>query len=730
MKIMTTDQTKLPPARNEIAVSTSQAYPESAESNGYGGADDPGSGDLVRYWRTLQRHKLAVMLITFTGGLTGVLLTLPQTPIYRARTTLEIQDLNDNFLNIKQVFPVSEGNNSTIAADIETQIRLLQSEGLMKRALAKTHAHKALHLQEPKPSPEFVSVQSADRNLKIRADGKSRIVDVYYDSTDPAFAAALVNTLVQEFIETNLEARWKMSQHTSEWLSRQLDGMRIKLERSEGALQSYARKTGLTFTSENDNISEGKLRQLQEELSKAQASRILTQSRWELTKHSPPEALPDVLHDSSLRPLQDNLTELRRQRAELIITHTEQHSKVKQVDAQITLLEEALEKERAVVVDRLRNDYEAGLRRESLLTNDYATQMRLVADQTEKSIPYNILKRDLDSNRQLYETMLQRVKEASVASAVRASNVRIVDPAEPPQVPYRPRLGTNAVLGLLSGLFIGVTYAFVRARADRTLRAPGEAQFWLNIPELQVIPSARGHDRLFGAKEHNTLQRKASPAAESFRSLSSSVLFFDENIADTRVLVVTSTGPQEGKTTVVSNLGVALAAAKREILIIDGDIRKPRLHEVFALANTRGFSSLLRDPQGREEDAREPIQKTTIPHLFVLTSGPVDERTPDLLRSADLSEWLARLKTEYDFVIIDTPPMLEMSDARVLGRIANGVILITRAGHTSRDAVQAANQRLARDHIRLLGTVLNDWDPKQTTSPYTYAYKHTDASRG
>ena len=241
----------------------------------------------------------------------------------------------------------------------------------------------------------------AARSLKVRAEGQTRVVEVSYDSTDPRFAADFVNTLAQEFIESNVEARWKMSERTGEWLSRQLDDMRIKLERSEDSWQSYARSTGLMFTSEKTNVSEEKLRQLQEELSKAQADRITSQSRWEITKTSPPDALPDVLNDSSLRSLQEKLTELRRQQAQLITIYTEKHSKVKQVEAQIAPLEAALQKERSAIIDRLRNDYDAALRREKLLTADYASQSRSVSDQDEKSIQYNILKREADSNRQL-----------------------------------------------------------------------------------------------------------------------------------------------------------------------------------------------------------------------------------------------------------------------------------------------------------------------------------------
>ena len=733
-----------------------------AEPGGYGysSLEESDSGGLLEYWRVLRRHKGTLIEIIFLGALVGVLLTLPQTPVYQARTALEIQDLNENFLNIKQVTPVSEGNNNPALTDIQTQIKLLQSELLIKRVLAKLNDRvsgvskvetsrvaawrKVLSLPEPKASAEL-DAREAARSLKIRAAGQTRIVEALYDSTDPRFAAAFVNTLAQEFIESNIEARWKMSEHTGEWLSRQLDEMRIKLERSEDVLQGYTRSTGLMFTSEKTSVAEEKLRQLQEALSKAQADRATSQSRWEITKTSPSDALPDVLNDSSLRSLQDKLTELRRQQAELITIYTEKHSKVKRVEAQIAPLEAALQKERSAIVGRLRNDYAAALRREKLLTADYAAQSHLVSAQAEKSIQYNILKREVDSNRQLYEAMLQQVKQASIASAMRASNVRIVDPAEPPKRPYKPSLPLNGALGLLSGLFIGVAVVIMRERADRTLQEPGETQFWLNIPELCVIPTA-ARESLPYTRKHNkattlsispkrpaatkpgfghngagsfslelvTWQHKHTLIAESFRSLLTSILLSGENGDRPRVLVLTSASPMEGKTTVASNLGIALAEIKRKVLIIDGDLRKPRMHEVFGLPNGRGLKSLLYEHPLQADALDQVVQKTNIPGLFVLPSGSPTESAANLLYSENLPLLLAKFKKEFDTVIIDTPPMLQMPDARIIGYMADAVILVTRAGHTTRDVVVAANRRFAEDRIRVLGTILNDWDANKT----------------
>jgi polysaccharide biosynthesis transport protein len=753
------DNPQPPPANHEPAPREGrEAYVRYVEAAGYVHErhNDLESGGLIENWRTLCRCKVSVILITFLGAVAGVLLTLPQKPIYQARATLEIQNINENFLNMKQVTPVSDGDSSTALTEIQTQIRLLQSESLTKRVLAKLKGRsgtepkvgirgssigrKTLQVPEPKPEDESDFGRAA-AGLKVRASGQTRVIEVSYDSTDPQFAAAFVNTLAGDFIESSLAARLKTSEITSEGLSRQLKNLRIRLEKSEDALQSYARGTGLMLTSEKTNISEEKLRQLQQELSKTQADRIMAQSRWEITKTSPPEALPDVLNDSSLRSLQEKLTELRRQQAELITIYTENHDRVKQTEAQIVPLEAALQKERSAILGRLRNDYETALQREQLLTAEYASQAHLVTDEGEKSIKYSILKREVDSNREIYEAMLQRVKEASIASAVQTSNVRIIDRAEPPARPYKPSLPLNAALGLFSGLCIGAASAIMRGRTDRRLHAPGEARLLLNIPELQVIPTVpKESRRLNNAGEHYTFgtpilsmrrlsgelvtwHSKSSPIAESFRSLLTSILFSGDNGDAPRVLVLTSPGSSEGKTTVASNLAVALAQIKRRVLIIDGDLRKPRMHELFDLPNERGFSCLLDNPQLPDQWLnRFLVQETSIPGLFVLTSGPAIETSTDLLYSANLSEVLARFKIQFDVIIIDTPPMLQMPDARVLGRIADAVILVTRAGYTTREAAEAANHRLTGDKTRILGTVLNDWNPKNGRRYRKYNY--------
>jgi succinoglycan biosynthesis transport protein ExoP len=729
--------------------------------------EQPGSGKpaddsigVLEYVQMIRRHRGTVILFAFLGLLIAVLYTMPQTPLYRARGVIEVQNINNDFMNMRAVSPVADDNNSNVLTDVQTQMKIIQSESLIDRVIQKLKSQgklsllksasrfepikKLLNLPEAQPDdPEYALEQLALRSLTIHQLGQTRVLEVLYSSPDPKFAADFVNTLTTEYVDSNMEARWKMSERTGQWLSGQLDDMRIKLERSEAALQQYAERSGLLYTTpasgngDKTNVSEDKLRQLQEALSRAQADRAAAQSRFEIAKAAAPESVGDVLQDESLRNLQDKITDLKRQLAQALSIYTPKNEKVRLIESQIEPLQTEFEAERAAIIEHIRNDYDSALRREKLLSIDYNSQSSVVTDQAGKSIQYNILKREADSNRQLYDSTLQQVKASTVASAIRNSNIRIVDGAKPPHLPYSPSLRANSLVGLVGGTFLGVGFILIRSRADRTLRQPGDVNFWTHAPELGVIPSAKtqglrrisaGDDKLTGNSitvgrlggepvELITWDQSPSLVAEAFRAVLTSILFVGENSNRPKTLVVTSCGPGDGKTTVVSNLAIAMAEIRRRVLIIDADMRRPRMHQLFELSNDYGLSTLLRDTHSIENPL-ESVQETRIPGLFVLTSGPATVSAANLLYSQRLPDLLAQFRADFDMVLIDTPPSLQLTDARVLGRLTDGVIFVARIGQTTVDASLALHKRFWEDHTRVLGTIMNDWDPKSGNNSY------------
>jgi capsular exopolysaccharide synthesis family protein len=529
--------------------------------------------------------------------------------------------------------------------------------------------------------------------------------------------------------------------------------MKVNLENSEAQLQAYARASGLLF-SEKGNVAEERLRQIQGEYSKAQVDRAEKQVKYETAITKPIESLPETLDDPTLREYGLRLSALRQERAQLTSALTPAHYRVLQVQAQIDELRSALEAHRANVVRRAAIEYQSVRRREELLAQAYGQQAQLVSTQAEKVIHYDTLKHEVDTSRQLYDALLQRVKQAGLASAMRASNILVVDTAKPPLLPYRPNYPLNSALGLLIGTFLGTGLSILRERFNRRIAAPGVAPAYLHLPELGAIPLAESssHVRgLFLARnkfQGNTLgltgrgngenglckailstgapeRSELVMMAEAFRATLTSILLPSLGARPPHVIVLTSPRSGAGKTTVTSNLGIVMAEIGRRVLLVDGDLRSPKLHDVFQLSNSWGLCDVLRssNPIGKC-GLLQIVRHTDVPGLDVLPSGTARESPSQLLYSPRVAELLRRVEEEYDLVLVDSPPMMQLADARVLGRIADGVVLVIRSGHTTLGLAQLAVQRFAEDGTLVLGTVLNSWDPRSSEgTDYTYSYQ-------
>lgn len=716
----------------------------------------PQPGSVLDYWGLIWRRKIVFAACTAAGLIVAFLILLAQTPVYRARATLEVQDLNHNFVDMKLASPVADASSDDALTEIQTQIKILQSDTLIDSALRKASIFSASDIQPQQRDPlrwaaifgvagnsrgQETLAEIAGKNLKVNVAGQTRIVEISFDAPRPELAARFANALTSEFIEQNSQSRWQMNRQTSEWLASQLAELRDKLETSEQTLEAYARKQSLIYTGDQQTVSEEKLRQLQAELSKAQADRVEKQSRFEMARSAQPDTLPEVLNDTNLRALETSLTDLRRREAEMDVTFTGDYSKTKKLHAEAAALEDAITGKRAEIVSRIANELTEAQRREQLLTAAYADQTLRVTSDSEKSIQYDVLKREVDTNRQIYEAMLQRVKEATIAAAIKASNVRVIDPALPPSHPYKPNWPLGSIAGLLGGGIFGLLAIVMRARTDASVQEPGDAGSLLGIPELGVIPRAQVGQKgpavismMRRAKELDSPQIRLLPSshsmevADSFRAVLASIIFAGAK-EQQRVLVITSANSGEGKTTAAANLAITLANMNRKVLLIDGDIRSPRIHHIFELKNSAGVTDLLKQVQPGDSAIDTAIQETAHPNLYVLPAGPAVEAGADLLFSSAMPALIDRYRERFDMVLIDTPPMLSMPDARLLGRIADAVILIARAGKTDRAAVQAAYRRLVDDQTHVLGVVLNDWNAKASAYQYYggYGYKYPAA---
>jgi capsular exopolysaccharide synthesis family protein len=505
-----------------------------------------------------------------------------------------------------------------------------------------------------------------------------------------------------------------------------------------------AKASGLMPDSGKGSIEDAKLRQLEDELSKAQAIRLDRQSKLELASHASVDSLPEILDDPTIRDYTIKLTDLRRQYAELNATYTPAHYRVKEVQDAITAMEAALNQARTHTLSRIRDEYESAKRHEDLLSKACEEQLKVVFKESNSAVQFNMLKHEVDTSRQLYEVLLQRVKEAGVASAMRAGNVLIVDPARKPIRPYKPNFLMNSLIGFTGGLFVGIAFVIFREQANKSVRDPGELSRQINVPELGAIPEARQRflqtapyplkplallvDEGFHGQQAQpclelvTWNQKPSFIAESFRATLPSILFSHPSEGRPRILVTSSPNPGEGKTTIATNLAIAIAEITQRVLIVDGDLRKPRLHRIFNVSNEFGLSDLLSaDEPVLASRLSRIIRPTQVKGLSVLTSGSETQDTSSLFYSRRLPELLRILREKFDTVIIDTPPVLQIPDGRLLARFADGIIMVVRAGRTARDSAVLAHQRFAEDGSRVLGTILNSWDPG---SMHRYAYSN------
>jgi succinoglycan biosynthesis transport protein ExoP len=696
------------------------------------------------YFQLIRRYRGLLAWAALGGCLLGVLLTLVQTPSYRVKTSIEIQNINGDFLNMKQAHMFSdEAEGVDALMDLQTQIEVLQSatlaeatrkamfQGGLKRDWKVHHsAIGGVFGSSGSLLNDKVLDQMVD-SIKVRPLGQTRMIQIQVDAPNPNLAADFANTLVTEYIHQNIRARAQMTEAAEDWTRSQLVDMRGKLESSEQRLQEYAAKNGLVFTSDRQTISDDRLRQVQTDFLHAQTDLVEKQARKDLAIPAKADSLADLERDTDLRELRSKLVDLERQEAELRTIYKPNYSEVLKVKAQADEIQKALNKAKQRVVGRVMDEYKESSEREHMLSQAYQDALSKAAHESQISIQYDILKREADANLSAYQDMLAKVKELNLAAAFRTSNVRVVDPAEPPKHQNTPILPLNIALGLFSSLSIAFGYVLVAERSNPNLRHPGEATFRIGIPELAAIPrletafsdyiplappKPEGDQETGLSVIHDSILDDDVPTTDSFRTLLTSIMFAGSSSEQPKVIVITSTAAQDGKTTISANLAIALARAGKRVLLIDGDLRGPSLHLKFSLPNMIGLGNLLQAGCDAT-DAQFAVLQTSITRLSVLPSGSFTAAPADLLFQPNLQSLMNSYRDHFDMIVIDSPPLMGLPDARLLGRASDGVVLVARANKTPRSAIVTACQRLGLDKSRVLGLVLNDWSGKD--SPYT-----------
>ncbi len=749
---------RLPDGRHGRANSIEITHPAFANHQ-------PGQEAQVNYTALFRRHRFAVVSIVGGTLLLSALYSLIAPKSYKSEAILEVTGINQDFMDTRTVDP----NSSQLSGDayIETQTKLLTSPPVMQRTAELLGPKVAANIADrgligavrgwidestaANPAQGEALVLEMLEDAKVKVDGSSDLISLTVFGPDSQLAADTANTLTDQYIEQAEHARGYAAGNTNKFLMAQLSDARQKLEDSENELQEYARQTGIVIPSASEeSVAADKLRQIQTDLAKAEADEAETRSQVEGSYSNPAEAIPQVLDDPTLRDNRGRLAELRRQLSDLSVTLTPANYKIQQLQAQITDLEQQSAHQRANILHRLTVQNSETARRKQLLSQAYQQQLGVVADQSSKEVRYDSLKKEVDANRDIYQSMLQRVKQAGIVAALKSSDVRVVSPATASPLPYRPSLPLNLALGVLFGAAFSTCYMLLRERTDASLRTPGQSVRHLNLPELAVVPSARigGSDRIpltlrnlkgastsVDAKNGFLASRSAvvdkemvqwcqdeTMMADAYRSAITSILLSRVNGVSPRVILVTSPHPKAGKTTTVANLGISLAEIGRRVLLIDGDLRRPRLGKLFGLQFATGLSDVLLSGVGGTITLESVVRPSTVPGLYLLPGGSEPGNISRLLHSADLDSLVETARAQYDFVLIDTPPMVGMADARLLSRIADGVILICRAGETSPEQLGESRQRLVDDGTPIIGTILNGCDLRTEDPAYVNGY--------
>jgi len=692
---------------------------------------------LTDYWRVLQKRKWTVMASVVIVIIIATLVTLRMTPIYDAGTTITISPQTPNPLNFKDT------NASQATEDqqqiINTQVKILQSdtmaEFVIHRLSLDTHPDFAGKAKVQTSGGIIVSESSIEEsvrleqlirklqgNLKVQQVPDTSLVEITYSDPNPTLAAEIANAVTATFIEQNVKSRYNSTMQAADWLTKQLADLQVKMESSQAKLVQYQKEHGIVGADDKQNLTTEKLDELNQELTRAQADRIQKESLYQIATTTNPESLSAILQDPILGALRQRQTELQGQYALLSTEFGPGYPKFLEIKNQLDQIDRSYREQVQNSVNRIKNDYQAAVNQEQMLQEALAEQTGIADQLNENAIEFKVLRQEADSNRQLYDGLLQQLKEASLAAGLDSSNVRVVDRARVPQYPSRPNILRNLEFGFLIGLAAGVAIALGLDALDNTVRTPNQAESISALPTLGVIPMqssfneggtniARTH-LLKKASRSNMTPRPLisylepqSEIAEAYRALRTSILLSSVSHPP-RSILVTSSVPQDGKTMTCLNIAIVLAQQGKRVLLVDADLRRPCIHTAFGLADQKGLSNILTGGA----TVSDVVQATVQPNLFVITAGPVPPHPSELLSSSLMQNLLKQWCEEFDHVIVDSSPVISVTDSVLLSVQTDSVLLIIRSGQTTAAHVRRTCNLLQSVKASVLGVVLNAVD--------------------
>jgi polysaccharide biosynthesis transport protein len=706
---------------------------------------------LFDYWRVLLKRGWVIFGVLIIALAAAVIVSLRMTPLYRAAGEITIDKENPNPLGLKENGTASVSDPDDLSVDLATQARILKSNSLALLAVRKLQSAGQL------PGPTNVSdvragdslagppqpnqaqqerlVRSFKAGLQVAAIPDTRVVQIAYVSPDPHAAANAVNAVINAYIEQNLTTHFETTTQAADWLTKQIADLQIKTEISEQKLVRYQKDHGIVGTDEKQNIITSKLDDLNKALTEAEADRIQKQAVYELTKSGDPEAVSAVSQDVFLQSLHQQRSGLENELAQADVQLGSAYPKVVELKNRIKQLDRTIDTQLKQTIGKIRNDYVGAVGREKILRHAFDQQKEEAGQLNQNAIEYNLLKRDADSNRRIYDSLTQKLKEAGLSAGLRSTNVHVVDPANVPPAPFTPDIPRNVGIGLLIGLTGGIAVAFVLEGLDTTVRTPDQAEATAFLSSLAIIPlgSSRrvgygtytnGHRLVSGLDNNNGYEETAvlaytrpnSQIAEAYRGLRTSVLLSLPD-APPKIILVTSPLPQDGKSTTSIGMAIVMAQEGRRVLLVDADLRHPSICKTLGINSRAGLTTILAGYQTPESVI---LPSPRLPNLFVLPSGPTSPCPSELLSSEHMKKLLVQWRGMFDHIIIDSPPVLAVTDAVRLSIEADAVLMVIRSSRTSKAALRRASIVLAQVKANVLGIVINGLDLKSADRHYYY----------
>jgi len=705
----------------------------------------PREPHLYDYLLILRKHQWLILSFLLTVVTIVSIATFRMRPVYVARATIEIDRENNNILP----FQGADSYDSMMDLDnyIETQSKVLTSETLALQTIRNTglaanpefsaggipsEAIATGSLANQKRPPEVAAFLGS---LSVKRIPSSRLMEVSYESTDPVLAARILNAHLENFKAQNIQSRYEATLEATRFLTSQLNELKLTVKQSEDARINYERQNQIWSVDDKSNITTQRLADLDKQLTDAQGETLKKQALYEYAKAGDIDAVPEIRADALLQDLQKKRADLAVLYTEAVNQYGPNFPKVQRLQSQMKEVEDQIARESRGIILQLESDYREAKQREELIRQALELQKAETNNMAEKMVQYNILKRESEADKTLYEGLLTKLKEAGISEGLKSSNLRVVDPAMIPSYPSRPAKARNIALAFLVGLVGGIGLALLREYLDNTVKTPDDIETLSRLPSLAVVPAfgdGAGRQRrmgIFGGSAANGHEKRIelvaqhlpkSQMSEAFRALRTALLLSQPDHPP-QVILVTSALPREGKTTAAANLAVTLAQLGDKTVLVDADLRKPGVGRLLNLGTGKyaGLSSYL---AGVSTLDLVTVPHPAIPNLAAIPTGPLPPNPADLLSSHKLADAIAELRTKYKFVVIDSPPIMAATDAVILSVQADGVLLVVRSGETPKEAFTRTCDLLTSVKSRLLGVVLNAVDASAPDYYYSYRY--------